>query len=317
MATQCPDFHRLQVAQHCRVCAGKLTRVTYQCSKKKDQLLKYLGVNVEADLEGVHPQVFCNTCWAKLKKIEKATASGTVARTSLLQTPFSWAVHGDTCTTCEHFKQKSLGGRPRKRKNIPSCPSSVVTHIHSIAGPRHQSSAPLLPSRFFSSSSPSFSLSDVVCSSCHNVVDQPVELICKTLVCLECCLNLLKKDRHACPSCGQHHDTVNDSFNQPSPVIQKLIDNLVLHCDVPQCNSPILLQHLGHHVESGCTTYVRKAAESLTLEQVLQQPMDTPVTSLESNVLGQLASRALREGTITVATGSLGTGVSNKVHMQP
>ncbi len=67
-------------------------------------------------------------------------------------------------------------------------------------------------------------------------------------------------------------------------------------------------------MESSCKTDVRMAAQSLTLEHVLQQPLDTPPTSLESNVLGQLASRALRGGTTTVPTGSLGRGVRNRLY---
>ncbi len=70
------EFHRLQVEQHCRVCAGRLTRVTYQCSKHKENLGKHLRLNVVCDQEGVHPQVFCNTCWAKLRKLDKAVSSG-------------------------------------------------------------------------------------------------------------------------------------------------------------------------------------------------------------------------------------------------
>ncbi len=84
----------------------------------------------------------------------------------------------------------------------------------------------------------------------------------------------------------QLHVSLKESFSQPPLVIQKRIDSLVLRCDNPQYNSPVLLQHLGHHVESGCKSYARTAAESLTLEQVLQQPPDTPPTSPESNVLG-------------------------------
>ncbi len=53
----------------------------------KDKLKKYLEVNVEGDKEGVHPPLFCNKCWATLKKVEKATSSGTVSRTSLAQNP--------------------------------------------------------------------------------------------------------------------------------------------------------------------------------------------------------------------------------------
>ncbi len=115
---------------------------------------------------------------------------------------------------------------------------------------------PLLPSRFFSLPSSSFLLSDVECLYCLHLVDQPVELPCKTLVCLECCLELLRKDE-SCPACSEHHESVKESFNQPTPVIQKIIDNLMLRCDNPHCNSPILLQHLGRHVESGCKACVK------------------------------------------------------------
>ncbi len=118
---------------------------------------------------------------------------------------------------CENFLQKSLGGRPKKRRNVPACPSSVTAHVHSIAGPCHRSSSPLLPSRSFASS---FILSNVTCPSCHNIVDHPVELPCKALVYLGCCLNLLKKDKHACPSCGQERDTVKESFNEPSLLLR-------------------------------------------------------------------------------------------------
>ncbi len=128
------DFHQQRVAQHCRVCGGRLTRVTYKCSTNtnKDKLKKYLGVNVEGDKEGVHPPLFCNKCWASLKKVEKATSSGTVSRTSLTQNPFPWTEHTDTCTTCEHFHHKCLGDRPRKRKTIHSCPFAVVEHMHPL-----------------------------------------------------------------------------------------------------------------------------------------------------------------------------------------
>ncbi len=73
------EFHRLPVAQHCRVCAGKLIRTRYKCSKHKNLLIMHLGLDVECDQAGVHPEVFFNNCWAKLRKLEKATSSGMLA----------------------------------------------------------------------------------------------------------------------------------------------------------------------------------------------------------------------------------------------
>ncbi len=94
------DYHMLQVAKHCRVCGCKLGRVTYQCSKYKDQLCKHYELSVERDQEGVHPVAFCNNCWAKMRKLDKAASSGAVARTHLLETPFSWEEHQDDACMC-------------------------------------------------------------------------------------------------------------------------------------------------------------------------------------------------------------------------
>lgn len=43
--------------------------------KYSKQLGRLLGANVADDKEGMHPKSFCNTCWAKLRKLEKASCS--------------------------------------------------------------------------------------------------------------------------------------------------------------------------------------------------------------------------------------------------
>ena len=71
---------------------------------------------------------------------------------------------------------------------------SVVEHINSVAGPRVCCTHPLYVERFFTPTSSAVSLVDLHCPMCNCVVDQPVEVcVCRSIVCAECCLTLLRK----------------------------------------------------------------------------------------------------------------------------
>ena len=49
------QFHQDQLASHCRICSGKLGRVTYTCVKHQQVLLDCLAINVEGDKPDIHP----------------------------------------------------------------------------------------------------------------------------------------------------------------------------------------------------------------------------------------------------------------------
>ena len=313
------QYHKSQLQVHCRVCTGKLGRVSYACEKHAKMLLECIDLNVSNDSPNVHPTKFCNNCYAVIKKISKALLDGTTARSSLQ--PFSFEQHNEgSCRVCTHFREKAKGGRPRKHKNIASCPRSVVDHIRAVAGPSLRCILPLTIERFFTPAPGSFSLSDLKCPVCQNVVDEPVELACKSPICYTCCLGMLRKSDGGvteCPSCHEEHELAINSFQAISPVVTKLLSNLVIRCEVPSCNKPVLLQHLGKHIESGCKEMVADVASTLTVEQVLEQPLDVPPTSLEKRAAGHLVRKMLHQScesnTFTVPPGSRGGHVSSVI----
>ena len=87
------QFHKEKLDSHCRICSGKLGRVSYNCCKYQQLLLDCLAVDVEGDKSDIHPPKFCNTCYAKLKKMQAALDSGREYRSS--QEPVTWAQHSE------------------------------------------------------------------------------------------------------------------------------------------------------------------------------------------------------------------------------
>jgi len=267
---------------------------------------------VEGDKSDIHPPKFCNTCYATLRKMQAALDSGTEYRSSL--EPFTWAQHSEMgCTSCQHFEVQMKGGRPKKRKSSSVCAHSnscsVVEHINSVAGPRLRCTHPLYVERFFTPASSAVSLVDLQCPMCNCVVDQPVEVcVCRSIVCAECCLTLLRKGENLqCPSCNQQHEISVDTIQSPSPVAVKLVANLVVRCDDPTCSRPVVLQHLHDHLKSGCKEMAAEVSSVLTVEQMLEQPLDTPPTSLERQAAGHLVRRLHQSpgpeaNTVTVPT---------------
>ncbi len=202
---------------------------------------------------------------------------------------------------CRHFAAMTKGGRPQKNKQVPR---QLCGHIRSCAGPRLRATFPLTPDRFFPPHG-SLSLADLQCSICRHIVDEPVELPCKVPACADCCIGLAQKgDITSCPSCQQCHDTTTASFQPVSSVHMKLLSHLVLKCD---CGKSVLLGSLAQHLSSGCREMVAEVASAITVEQILEQPLDAPTTSLEKQAAGHLVRKMLHQSsnpnTITVPTG--------------
>ena len=140
----------------------------------------------------------------------------------------SWKPHHDeVCETCNMVDARKKGGRPpkSKKRKITGCPSHLIEHIRSVAGPRYGYSSPLTPSSFLLGVSP-LSLDDLMCHSCQNILDEPVELPCKHLLCHLCCCDL--QSNFNCPQCNQTHELVASSFQSPTPFVDKLLRKLVV-----------------------------------------------------------------------------------------
>ena len=73
-------------------------------------------------------------------------------------------------------------------------------------------------------------------------------------------------------------------FQAVSPVVMKLLSNPQLWSTVKFQTAP----SLGKHIESGYKEMVADVASTLTVEQVLEQPLAVPPTSLEKRAAGYL-----------------------------
>lgn len=152
--------------------------------------------------------------------------------------------------TCGMIESRKTGGRPKTKTNIKGCPSYISEHIRSIAGPRYRCSIPLT-----TISSSGVEISDLVCKLCDSILDEPVELQCKHLLCCSCCLQLLRSHLHSipCPQCQYLHEIEKSSFQSPPPLITKLLQQLVVRCDRGKCTKAVPLCDLKSHLDNKCT----------------------------------------------------------------
>jgi len=128
------QYHKSQLQVHCRVCTGKLGRVSYACEKHANMLLECIDLNVSNDSPDVHPTKFCNNCYAVIKKISKALLDGTTARSSLQ--PFSFEQHTEgSCRVCTHFREKAKGGRSRKHERAQTTSAQLLAALCSAYSP--------------------------------------------------------------------------------------------------------------------------------------------------------------------------------------
>lgn len=283
----------------CRICSKKLGRVSYSTKTpaekgKKTTLIEECFDCQITDNAAIYPPQFCNSCYLTMRRMRKARLDGTVYRTSL--TLSSWVEHIEgNCFTCGMVEARKTGGRPPKAQaNIKGCPSYLAEHIRRIAGPRYRCSIPLTTNRVLAASVP---IDDLVCKSCDKVLDEPVELACKHLLCCSCCFQLLRSHLQTipCPHCQHNHELETSSFQPPPPIVDKLLQHLVVKCDREKCSKVVHLCDLQSHLDSKCILKSTTIQQSITVDQILQQPANTPPTRIEMETAGHIVRKILAQ----------------------
>lgn len=132
----------------------------------------------------------------------------------------------------------------------------------SVAGPRYRCSIPLTTDRFLFKST---CFDELVCKSCDAILDEPVELICKHLLCCSCCFSLLRSNLHflPCPTCGFNHQLVTSTFQKPGPLVDKLLQQTVVRCD-KECKNAVYLKDLRVHIDTHTRPGTARAYHSTT-----------------------------------------------------
>ena len=103
------SIHVKNLADLCRVCGERLQKsnkavtLEFLCIKWKDFLAEKFEIVVEEDLEEIHQQYFCHSCYAHPDRRTLVTAT--------------WLTHyDDNCRVCSHVEEIKKGERPKKPK---------------------------------------------------------------------------------------------------------------------------------------------------------------------------------------------------------
>ena len=189
MAEQPDQVHQTRLKNLCRVCGCSLkhSRTVYDSKNHKDDLMAVFHIDITSDSTSIHPDRYCEKCRTVLTKSKKAATEGKVYMHSVK--PFEWHGHDPSgCSICA----LPVGGRPKKLPKNWGRPTT--NSAHTLITHLKQCSPPSLLPVSMRSSRPPFVLpsslglraEDVECSICSLLLDQPVQLSCGSVVCMEC-----------------------------------------------------------------------------------------------------------------------------------
>ena len=104
------DVHAENVAKFCRVC-GLLLSKAVNVKDIKSDLKNYFYINVDSDVEGIHPPKVCFKCYLKMRTVEQRT-------TTTQHKIIHCSVHSHTaCCVCDSVEKLKKGGGPMKKKH--------------------------------------------------------------------------------------------------------------------------------------------------------------------------------------------------------
>lgn len=185
-----------------------------------------------------------------------------------------WLPHDDdNCDICD---RKCKGGHPKKKKSGDR-PSALATHIQSAGShiPEYDISHRVQPN----SHTKSFT-----CDFCKSFVIRPVEIQpCKSLGCSSCCIHAVSSGQtFSCPGCLESHQCNTSVFSKLSPIVEKILNELLVTCD--RCGNPVTLVAAHNKCQNHMLT------ERVTLEELIQVPVDKELTNLEKKAAASLVS---------------------------
>lgn len=139
----------------------------------------------------------------------------------------------------------------------------------------------------------SLTLKEVICPVCCEVLNRPVELVtCGSLVCVQClCLWLQHKGELECPCCYGDHLREYTTIVKPATLVLRLLGSLCVICS--KCQRHVKLGEYKDHTESGCTSYCHEVSPDTSIDDILRQPLISPLTSVEQKLQTSLARRSL------------------------
>ena len=298
------DHHKQILDRLCRICGQNVQRYkTKYISTKHTTKLSLVGIDPSMDNPVVHPAYFCHGCYTTLARKEAASKTGKVFSTTLAVC--SWEIHYDNgiCKTCKKIEEIKRGGRRKKLSTFSGRPitNKLTTYIRDIAPPSYRPPKCNLQYLMPSSVAAYFTLNDLECSLCHDVLDRPVHLPCNQTVCSEClCTQLAEQRKLECPCCGVvMHD--KEHITPASSLIIKVLTNLTVQCE--ECQQFVKASQLEEHLRSSCqSSTIAVSPTNVSVQDLLSRPSSSSLSPVEQQLGRNLVERMESDGILQVQT---------------
>ena len=134
----------------------------------------------------------------------------------------------------------------------------------------------------------------ILCTICMGILDQPIELGCGNMVCLQCCSRWLTGNQMDCPCC---QSPLQDHAHSPSRVTMEVLGNQLVACG-RGCNRVVKACQYLSHINSQCKASFEHSIYSpsrMTVQQLLEKDGDSPTTVTEKKVAKNIISRLMAE----------------------
>ena len=284
------------INKYCRVCRGLLQKkkkqTQYSCAIHSEKLKETFGIDTSCDSD-IHPTHFCNTCYSVVRRQITASREGIPYRHSMVT--FQWQAHTEenymvssnvydivivsSYQLCEHIQSISQSrgggwnkkatknrGRPQDQTSIPA----IIRHLRAIAPP------PISPSKGECTYAQS-----LTCPLCLELLHQPIEMSCGSLVCLSCCCRWLQvSGKMDCPCC-HHHQMNREEVKCPSQFIINLLSEMKENAAT------------NHEIHGDCSW--ESCYHHVTVKDILNTPTNTPTDPVEREVAQHLVRRIMVE----------------------
>lgn len=279
--------HTTILERLCRVCGRMLrtksVKTVYCCNLYLEDLHTVFGL-AGSDDPNTHPKHFCHAC----KVVVDKSKTGYRHNTTVFE---GWGTHTEgNCAVCLHYQALQRGGRPKKAKRPGRPPTAspryCIDRVHDIAPP------PLiLPDQPIKICDVHLHLplSELNCPLCNDILNQPIQLVsCGSVVCAQCMCRSLEHQQAnvVCPCCNTDHIKHFTSIREAPSLVVSSLKSLCVVCERCSSHTP-----LGTYKEHHCTP--QAVSPNTSIEDVLDQPLSTPLTSIEQKLQTSLARRSM------------------------
>ncbi len=134
----------------------------------------------------------------------------------------------------------------KKVDHLEKTPKALLEHLRCIAPLSHLPDEDPTPQYHTSSS---VVMEIFCCPICTRILNQPLQISCGAVICLDCCCKWIQLSPSlSCPCCYSH-SLGRSTLNSPSPLITSLLNDLLINCKRNCMKIVCASQYKAHHLQ--------------------------------------------------------------------